>query len=367
VKTSKQSPGLDTQLLLAARKGSLRRVSLLIKAGADIEARNRDGWTPLLLSVRQGHIEVASLLLKAGANVNAKTKFDWTALHLAAKKGLEDLTRQLLTLGANVHAGNGNGWTALHCAVDEDEPAIVKLLLDAGADPNARDYGKCTPLSLAMKQGSKEVQAVFTSQSSKANKPGMSEAIASPNTSGNVQPKGVLENLKPLLRAIRNIRVGDVRRLLPLVDKAHLSHCRDYRGMTALGLAMTYSPKAIRIIELLLEAGADPNVPSDAGSDWTPLFDARTPEHAELLLKYGADPNYVAHNKQQDCIWTPMASFIDQDKVELVKLGLSYGGRVPDGAVWSSSKPLLNSRAPSWRPQSAVKFLTPQLTKFVRE
>jgi ankyrin repeat protein len=334
VKTSKQSPELDSQLLLTARDGSLRRASLLIKAGADLEARNRDGWTPLLLSVRRGHTEIASLLLKAGANVNAKTGlYGWTALHVAAKNGLEDLTRQLLALGANVHAADGvNHWSALHYAVCYGEAAIVKLLLDAGADPNARDYGECTPLSLATNQGSKEVQAVFTSQSSKANKPGMSEAVASPETSGNLQPKEVLENLKSLLRATRNIRVAEVRRLLPLVDKAHLSHWRDYRGMTALGSAVTYwnSKKAGRNIKLLLEAGADPNVPSDAGSDRTPLFHARTVEHAELLLKYGADPNYLAHNNLSDGVWTPMASFIWNDDVELVKLGFAYGGRVPE-------------------------------------
>ena len=73
MKTSKQSAELDSQLLLAARKGSLGRAFLLIKAGADLEARNRDGWIPLLLSARRGHIEIASLLLEAGANVNAKT------------------------------------------------------------------------------------------------------------------------------------------------------------------------------------------------------------------------------------------------------------------------------------------------------
>ena len=69
------------------------------------------------------------------------------------------------------------------------------------------------------------------------------------HSSGPRSDKG--ENLESLFRAIRDIRVGDVRRLLPLVDKAHLSHCRDsYRGMTALGLAVSYwnSTKAIRII-----------------------------------------------------------------------------------------------------------------------
>lgn len=163
MKTSKQSPELDTQLLLAARKGSLGRASLLIKAGANLEARNRDGWTPLLLSVRQGYTDIASLLLEAGANVNAKTDSERTALHLAAENGLEDLTRQLLTLGANVHAEDAvNKRSALYYAVFYGEAAIVKLLLDAGADPNARGYGEGTPLNLAMNQGSKEVQAVIT-------------------------------------------------------------------------------------------------------------------------------------------------------------------------------------------------------------
>jgi ankyrin repeat protein len=78
-------------------------------------------------------------------------------------------------------------WSALHYAVHYGEAAIAKLLFYAGADPNARGYGGCTPLSLAMNQGSKEAQAVITHirrktlpklKSSKANKSGMSEAIA---------------------------------------------------------------------------------------------------------------------------------------------------------------------------------------------
>ena len=59
---------------------------LLIEAGAKVEARSNDGWTPLHSAARWNNDEMASLLLSRGADVNSKTNGNLTPLQLAASE-----------------------------------------------------------------------------------------------------------------------------------------------------------------------------------------------------------------------------------------------------------------------------------------
>jgi ankyrin repeat protein len=85
-------------------------------------------------------------LLRAGANVNAPDKDGHTALHFAPGTGNVALVQLLLGGGANVRAQSTDGYTALHAAAVQREVRIVELLLAAGADVNARTKDNVTPL-----------------------------------------------------------------------------------------------------------------------------------------------------------------------------------------------------------------------------
>ena len=66
----------------AARNGHKEIVELLIAKGADVDAKDEDGWTPLHWAVVNGHEETVELLLANGSDVNAKdndgeTPLDW--------------------------------------------------------------------------------------------------------------------------------------------------------------------------------------------------------------------------------------------------------------------------------------------------
>lgn len=74
------------------------------------------GWTPLHEACNHGHINVASLLIKAGANVNAKGYEDVTPLHDAALVGQLKLVKLLLSHGADARAKNGKGKTPVDIA-----------------------------------------------------------------------------------------------------------------------------------------------------------------------------------------------------------------------------------------------------------
>ena len=64
---------------------------MLLGNEADVNAKNKYGWTPLHDAASRGGTEIAELLLQHGADVNAKDKEKWTALHKAARRGRTEL------------------------------------------------------------------------------------------------------------------------------------------------------------------------------------------------------------------------------------------------------------------------------------
>jgi len=57
----------QTALMWAAAEGHAEVVRLLIEAGADLNAADKEGTTALILATLNGHLDVAALLLDAGA------------------------------------------------------------------------------------------------------------------------------------------------------------------------------------------------------------------------------------------------------------------------------------------------------------
>ena len=72
-------------LLRAALAGEAEEVRALLGRGADVNAADRDGWTPLMEAASKGHAAVVRLLLDAGADASARSKAGWTALRAAAR------------------------------------------------------------------------------------------------------------------------------------------------------------------------------------------------------------------------------------------------------------------------------------------
>jgi ankyrin repeat protein len=155
----------QTPLHPAAYAGLTAIVGLLVKAGADIDARDLKGSTPLREAAYKGRTEVASLLLDAGADVNAQDREQRTPLHWAAERGRTELAALLLGKGADVNASDVHGRTPLADAAwdpgDSGCTEVAALLLDNGADANARDnYGK-TPLKRAEEFGHPKTAALL--------------------------------------------------------------------------------------------------------------------------------------------------------------------------------------------------------------
>jgi ankyrin repeat protein len=144
-----------TRLMSLARGGDVERVSLLLKVGADIEARETNGYRPLHIAILRNHVSVVRLLLEWGADVGDAKRYP--PLHFASACGCESIVRLLLERGADARATASDGGTALHLASHKGHEPVVRLLLDRGADVNARDGEGRTALVVAGKAGHKDV------------------------------------------------------------------------------------------------------------------------------------------------------------------------------------------------------------------
>ena len=88
-------------------------VKTLIDAGADVNAKDKDGETPLCY---QTNVKVVKALIDAGADVNAKDKDGKTPLMKAILLSNVDVVKTLIDAGADVNAKDKDGKTALEMA-----------------------------------------------------------------------------------------------------------------------------------------------------------------------------------------------------------------------------------------------------------
>ncbi|CAK8990518.1 unnamed protein product [Durusdinium trenchii] len=147
-----------TPIHIAANRGHLEVVRLLLEAGADKDAVRTDGATALFIAAKNGHLEVVRLMLEAGADKDAVQTEGPTALFIAAQKGHFQAVQLLLEAGADKDAVHGKRATALYIAAQEGYLEVVRLLLEAGVDKNAAitDNGS-TPLLIAIQNGHSEI------------------------------------------------------------------------------------------------------------------------------------------------------------------------------------------------------------------
>ena len=125
----------QTLLHLISHEGHIEIGQRLLDRGADINAQERDGWTPLYIAVICGQLEFARMLLERGAAVHTPSHKGETPLHVASRKGRLQVVRLLLEHGADLHVRNHDGRTPTEVASIHGKRDIVQLLSDYIAKP----------------------------------------------------------------------------------------------------------------------------------------------------------------------------------------------------------------------------------------
>lgn len=158
-----------TAMSQAATFGDTAVIEQLVRAGASVESPNADGQTALMILARTDNVEAARFLIRHGANVNARERLrGQTALDWAAARSEPEMVKLLLRYHANpnlrsfydtdrrqvtseprIQARPTGGFTALIYAARAGCIACVKALVEGGADIDLTDPDGETPLLIA--------------------------------------------------------------------------------------------------------------------------------------------------------------------------------------------------------------------------
>jgi len=160
--TKKQGPGL---VELAAQRGVLESVKLLVKAGASPEEQ-REAWgkqRALATAVREGREEIARWLVDEGkADVNSPGEA--LPLVLAVRRSPNDgagMVEFLLDKGADVNLQHA-GWNAVMEAADRNMVDLVRLFIDrGGVNLDLTDNSGRTALDMAANQGHDDLVGIL--------------------------------------------------------------------------------------------------------------------------------------------------------------------------------------------------------------
>ncbi|XP_017071014.1 protein TANC2 isoform X7 [Drosophila eugracilis] len=144
----------ELALTAAARHGCVDVVGILLSRGAQIDARNRQGYSALWLAVKEGHWSVVEHLLQRGALQDEPLgQTRKTPLMIAAEEGHLELVELLLARGAAREAQDHEGFTALSWACLRGHLAAAKTLIEHGCNRHHEDHNGRTALDLAAYQG----------------------------------------------------------------------------------------------------------------------------------------------------------------------------------------------------------------------
>jgi ankyrin repeat protein len=130
-------------------------IEALVAQGANVNAVTGPGDSfpeaPLLLkAARRADGDVVQVLIKAGADILARDVQGWSALHHAATAGNVENCRVLIAAGLSVdEKGGPRDETPIFAAIRRESRDVFDFLLESGADPDARSTLDTTPLHYA--------------------------------------------------------------------------------------------------------------------------------------------------------------------------------------------------------------------------
>jgi ankyrin repeat protein len=236
------------------------------------------GLTPLLFATREGNLESVKILLDAGADVNQTSEYGWTALLVATQNRYYKLGAYLLQRGADPNIQNVGGWNPLYIATDNRN-------IERGEYPTRKpdmDHLEYIKLLLAAKanpnqrmHSSTETRTVFTNQ-------WLFEEGATPFL--RAAQSGDIVLMKLLLEHGADPNIPTDHKVTPLMVASGIGWVE--------GVTYEWSPEQTReAVKMLLDLGADVNAQDELDGRTALMGAAHKGRNdiVQLLVDHGAD------------------------------------------------------------------------------
>ncbi|XP_050189905.1 M-phase phosphoprotein 8 [Myiozetetes cayanensis] len=132
------APISSTLLRDAVKSGDYMTVKMALSSNEkyNLDQEDASGMTLVMLAAAGGHDDLLRILIRKGAKVNGKQKNGTTALIHAVEKNFLTTVAILLEAGAYVNTRQSSGETALMKACKRGNSDIVRLMIESGADCN---------------------------------------------------------------------------------------------------------------------------------------------------------------------------------------------------------------------------------------
>ena len=277
-----------TPLYRACQLGHTEAVRVLLEHQADPNIPSSDNKkTPLMVACSNTHAEVVKLLLAHKAtDVEAVDGDHDTALRYANDRNSTEIVRLLLeSAHANPNVCGKNDWSCLLVSCCDGYLDNVVLLLEHGADPYHKVKGGKTCLMMAGQYGHIDI-----------------------------------------VHLLLNSKRVDVKRLI---------NQQTEEGWTTLALSYD-TPK---IVELLLEHGADPNLHTNDG--WTPLILACQKEGHLTTIELLLNPKYQVDIEHQNRYGLSAYSLASWNKLNAIVELLNNAGAKKRSMVGDMAKSVI--------------------------
>ncbi|BDS11867.1 ankyrin repeat domain-containing protein [Aureispira anguillae] len=321
-----------TLLHYAVNYRKLSFVKYFVALGADIESTLGTGHTPLYEAILSRSTTIAQYLMEQGANIHTKDRNNRTLFYALVQMRYGDrsttkikLLKFLLSLDLDINERDNWGRTVLYELLRWNEPKVLNALLEGGADLQISDRYGYTPLHIAAGNGWPEICQILLKQGVPINATNqygwtaldIARINQSKQTIAFFEAAHANEANTSIVQLMTKLMAGQVDNLLPLLKKADHLNYYNYDKMSLLNLCirgdqdelakeilnkknviiegalgMACIRQNTKLVQLLLERGADPNEKQAGCSPLYNLFifpnTKNTVGVLQLLLKYGA-------------------------------------------------------------------------------
>jgi ankyrin repeat protein len=263
-------------LLTSIRNNDIALVASLLDKGASASVVDEDSANTLMYAALYSTPDCMRLLLKKGADPNARNKIGETAIMWCS----HDLEKTKLLLdnkaSLNIQTKRGNTPLLIAC-VGENQQDIIRLLLDRGADPLARNQMGATALMRVALFGDTAIARGFLNKGvdinakTKESETALFGAVKCVNKTmvhwllNNGADANLMDNYKALPLAYAVV-VDEITLVDALLGKTKEINNPDIDGMTLLMWATYNENDNPRVIQALLDRGALINLKDKNGA-----------------------------------------------------------------------------------------------------